>query len=896
MAVGISNAAKKRWESLVSFAPGPNGRPNLPVGARLGPTTIRGRAATRRAALLQQGRGNNNMGLAGLFNENTPPPPRPPTVPSVSVNTKKIVNKLVTILKSKYVTGKVPVANTPEARALLEAATKKKVQNTTVTRLISILKSKIKPPTFSQSNNSHGVIKNEKGRVIGSVFLNQNGNPGFKVKGVFKTEHNGWSLNKVGNTEYRLVYTAPKKAAPSVNSKGSLIRILKNLAARMPKAGGPPPKPAEVLNQFEEIVENERNRVAEEIAASKARGLPTRRQLLMQEAQLAKAANKLKAAQENSTPNNVNRAAEAVAAAVPEARPIITATISHFNNSQPVAGVPLNWGRVQGFPAAPPPLPPRPRRAAQRQQGFVNVVTPMAQARRQTQTPPLAQNAAAQVNAAEQAPRQREAARNQRRNNATNISPEFKKLMERVIAATTAARAAPNNSAKFEALQKAINELKNQPPSSELTIRLLDMFERKFANKNKPPPAAEVKAAVAQTTNNLKNNLTELEKKEEKLEEKAKKMTLANLSLNQLLVYRKNAKNNKVNVNKHIRDRLRQLLSNIRTGPEMNRARKYNEILKYLPKNYVGRSDIATLLLDEVRRIGGHNSPRVALQRLSNLRNDIGSFANTKVVEAFEKQVKRAQANMGRRGYGGSEYYSRGNRGGGYRGNGGEYYSRGNGGGYPPARGNGGGYPPARGNGGGYYPPSRGNGGGVPLNAGINALPINQKKALEAVPGGVTAANAVINSVPGGQKAIIEAAEALNEFPNAKQAMEVKGISPTAIAAVKKIAGNKPLNAISIVGAVNTLKQKARKTPSGVKRRRKPKGPRTVEINRVLARTLKKNLASLVAHNITKTNNIKGTLKKYKKPALKILTKAQILRTKAANRARQSAKKQKNKS
>jgi hypothetical protein len=154
----------------------------------------------------------------------------------------------------------------------------------------------------------------------------------------------------------------------------------------------------------------------------------------------------------------------------------------------------------------------------------------------------------------------------------------------------------------------------------------------------------------------------------------------------------------------------------------------------------------------------------------------------------------------------------------------------------------------------------------------------------------------VINAVPGGQKAVIEAAEALNEFPNAKQAMEVKGISPTAIAAVKKIAGNKPLNAISIVGAVNTLKKKARKTPSGVKRRHKPTGPRTAEINRVLARTLKKNLASLVAHNITKTNNIKGTLKKYKKPALKILTKAQILRTKAANRARQSAKKQKNKS
>jgi hypothetical protein len=153
--------------------------------------------------------------------------------------------------------------------------------------------------------------------------------------------------------------------------------------------------------------------------------------------------------------------------------------------------------------------------------------------------------------------------------------------------------------------------------------------------------------------------------------------------------------------------------------------------------------------------------------------------------------------------------------------------------------------------------------------------------------------------VPGGQKAVIEAAEALNEFPNSKQAMELKGISPTAIAAVKKIAGNKPLNAISIVGAVNTLKKKAPKvgkTPSGVKRRRKPKGPRTAEINRVLARTLKKNLASLVAHNITKTNNIKGTLKKYKKPALKILTKAQILRTKAANRARQSAKKQKNKS
>jgi hypothetical protein len=758
---------------------------------------------------------------------------KPVAVPPVTPSTKQIINKLMTILKSKTMAGELPVSNGPEGRALLEAATKKNNQTRTVSRLISILKSKIKPPTFTQSNNAHGVIMNEKGRVIGSVFLNGN-TPGFKVKGVFKTTHNGWSLRQVGPKEYRLVYTAP----PVGNTKRSLVNILKKITTRES-----PPKPAEV--------------------------------------------------------------------SVPPPTGFQTSyTFTHFNNplqatgmpAVPIIGVPgqrTGRGNVVGtavrFPRQAAAQSQRQQQApaAQRQQQAPRQA-------RQTQTPPLSQNAAAQVNTAERAPIQRKAARTVRASSVMKMSPEFKKLMERVIAATTAARAAPNNSAKFEALQQAIKELKNQPPSSELTVRLLDMFERMYGNKNKPPPAPKVKEAVAQTTQNLRNNLTELEKKEEKLEEKAKKMTLANLSLNQLLVYRKNAKNNKVNVNKHIRDRLRQLLSNIRTGPETNRARKYNEILKYLPKNYSGRSDIATLLLDEVRRVGGHNSPRVALQRLSNLRNNIGSFANAKVVEAFEKQVKRAQANMGRRG---GEYYSRGNRGGyrgnsgGYRGNGGGYYppSRGNGGGYyPPARGNGGYYPPARGNGGNY--PPRVNGGGVPLNAGINALPTNQKKALEAVPGGAMAANAVINSVPGGQKAIIEAAEALNEFPNAKQAMEVKGISPTAIAAVKKIAGNKPLNAISIVGAVNTLKKKAPKTAAGVKRRRKPKGPRTVEIDRVLARTLKKNLASLVAHNITHTNNIKGTLKKYKKPALKILTKAQILRTKAANRARQSAKKQKNKS
>jgi len=874
---------------------------------------------------------NNNYGLGPLFQEPVNAP-LPPAVPPVSANTKKIVNKLVTIFKSKTKSGgRVPVSNTPESRALLEATTKKNVQNATVSRLISILKSKIKPPTFTQSSNAHGVIKNEKGRVIGSVFLNQNGNPGFKVKGVFKTEHNGWSLNKVGNTNYRLIYTAPKRPAASVNAKGSFIRILKNIASRVPKSGAaPPPMPEEVLNQLEEVLNEKRNKVAEIIAESKKSGRPTRRQLLMQEAELAKAANKLKAVRANPTPTSVNNAAAAVVNAVPEAAPVVTVIFTHYNNPQPASSAPgIAPGVVAAAGQGGAPvmgMPARRGNQARRQQAQRPAAQASQQAQRpaaqasqqasrqakQTQTPPLTQNAAAQVNAAAQAT-ERVNARTQRRRRAIITTEQFKKIMEQVMSATTAARAAPNNSAKLEALQKAVQELKNQPPSSELERRLKLLIDGMFANKNKPPPTPKVREAVAQTKEEVLNKLTELEKKEEKEEEKFKKTALANFSLNQLLVFRRTAKNNKNEVNKHIRDRLRQLLSNIRTGPETNRARKYNEILRYLPKNYAGRSDIATLLLDEVRRIGGHNSPRVALQRLSNLRNNIGSFANTKVVDAFEKQVKRAQANMGRRGYSGSEYYSRGNRGG-YRGNSGEYYRgngggyyRGNGGGYPPSRGNGGGYPPSRGNGGGY-PPSRGNGGGYPpignvsaarLNAGLNALPANQKQALAAVPGGAPAANAVINAVPGGQKAIIEAAEALNEFPNAKQAMELKGISPTAIAAVKKIAGNKPLNAISIVGAVNTLKKKAPKavkSTSGAKRRRKPKGPRTVEIDRVLARTLKKNLASLVAHNITRTNNIKGTLKKYKKPALKILTKAQILRTKAANRARQSAKKQKNKS
>jgi len=161
------------------------------------------------------------------------------------------------------------------------------------------------------------------------------------------------------------------------------------------------------------------------------------------------------------------------------------------------------------------------------------------------------------------------------------------------------------------------------------------------------------------------------------------------------------------------------------------------------------------------------------------------------------------------------------------------------------------------------------------------------------------ALNTVAN-VPGGAPEVAKAAEILNETGgNVNQAVNIKGANPAAVAAVQKLGG--PENAVNVLQGLNTMaqapatrKRKATRAVARPKKRgpgtRKVGRPRLAELNRVINAVKKRKLISLVAHNVTKTNNIHendNRLKKYYKKVIK----ANILRTPFAKIARGAAKK-----
>jgi hypothetical protein len=93
---------------------------------------------------------------------------------------------------------------------------------------------------------------------------------------------------------------------------------------------------------------------------------------------------------------------------------------------------------------------------------------------------------------------------------------------------------------------------------------------------------------------------------------------------------------------------------------------------------------------------------------------------------------------------------------------------------------------------------------------------------------------------------------------------------------------------VNVLEGLNTLS--APKKLMARRKRVKFLKPRIAELNKVINAVKKKKLISLVAHNVTKTNNIhenENRLKKYYKKVIK----ANILRTPFAKIAKGAAKK-----
>ena len=306
------------------------------------------------------------------------------------------------------------------------------------------------------------------------------------------------------------------------------------------------------------------------------------------------------------------------------------------------------------------------------------------------------------------------------------------------------------------------------------------------------------------------------------------------------------------------------------------RARKLGDLLRLLPRNYNGRRNASSMVVNDIRETRNG-------RELSNVRSNLGRVPNENIRRAFENQRRRFERNRATTGTTTTRRY------------GNSYEPRGRyGNTYAPRR-----YGESNnnytrrvkntegqrelmelmrrrraaylgGNGGG------GGGNGAPGGGGVPPLPTNQQRAINNA-GGVNKAMNTVVQVPGGASEIAKAAEALNESKgNTTYAIRVKGASPAAVNAVQKLGGSN--NAVHVLEGLNTMSKTHGTRKRGGRRSAKVLRPRVAELARVISAVKKQRLISLVAHNVTKTHNIHPNDEKLKKYYMKVL-KANILRT-----------------
>ena len=366
------------------------------------------------------------------------------------------------------------------------------------------------------------------------------------------------------------------------------------------------------------------------------------------------------------------------------------------------------------------------------------------------------------------------------------------------------------------------------------------------------------------------------------------KRNYTKMTLKQLLEHLRLYPQNKDAIRSAIYKLFDEELKSARYESRTKRARRLGDLLRVLPRNFSRRGDATVMVIEDIR--DSRN-----LTNLSNFKTNLGRVPNENISRMFDEQKRRltrkpteTNAEFERRRRAVNENEMRRRR---RTANENEMRRRrAVGGGYPPpSRGNM--YPPPpRGN---MYPSPRGNMYPPPPRGNVMApappvLPNNQKLAINNA-GGAPQALATVAAVPGGAQEVAKAAEALNETAgNVSQAINIKGASPAAVAAVKKLGGAN--DAVNVLKGLNTLAQTRKVKSSGRKRRSKSLKPRIAELNRVIEAVKKQKLISLIAHNITKTHNIHPNDEHGKKYYKKVI-KANILRKPFAKIVKRAAAK-----
>ena len=360
------------------------------------------------------------------------------------------------------------------------------------------------------------------------------------------------------------------------------------------------------------------------------------------------------------------------------------------------------------------------------------------------------------------------------------------------------------------------------------------------------------------------------------------------LNLSALLKWRRENPGNTTNANSAISKLIKEMMNKIRYSySSSERLARLIELLKQLPPNFSGRRDIVSAIIAIIREITN-------LNKFSNLNRNLRGVNNRNIRNALDIQRRRIQKRRTeerRPGEGYDDYERRLRRATGPSRYPGESESN-----YNRRRRNTANTnalrraiaraepPRPRNNGGGYVP-----GGGA---APPPPLPSTQQRAINNV-GGAGNAVQTVALVPGGAPEVAKAAEALNETGgNVRLAINMKGVSPAAIKAVQNLGGVS--QTVKILEGLNTMAQtpETRRRKAAAPRARRPKKSpvRLVELNRVIASVKKQKLISLMAHNVTRTNNIHPNDEKLKKYYRKVI-KSYLLKKPFANIAKRAAKK-----
>ena len=434
------------------------------------------------------------------------------------------------------------------------------------------------------------------------------------------------------------------------------------------------------------------------------------------------------------------------------------------------------------------------------------------------------------------------------------FSPNIKIQLGNLAKAAEAAKANPN---KQPNLEKLLANLRSKLPANSQTLKTVNNL---FKEPNKIPTANQVKKALAKS--------------------------YSNMNINELIALRKTGKN-KDKVEAALREQVQTQLRRIGRLGSSERGPMLAALYKTLPESFKsGRSMIERNLKTEIREASRRSNGRY---RLENLRRNFGSVLPSSLRNEYRVAESRAlREDRGRSPYNRAAPWRVPTRQAPLRQNYLRQAPRQTGGfrlrGEAPLRER---IPENK------YSAMRQE-GALPLNTSA-PLPPNQRAAINQA-GGHAAAVHTIAAVPGGAPRVAMAAQALNEANGNRAVALERGADPVALNAVVKLSG-KPANSTN----AKTLKAAAKNASYVIeglhhsarahkaRKTRKP-GVNLNALNNVINAVRKKKLVSIVAHKVTKTNNIHENENR-KKKAYKSLIKSKILKGPLANIARRAAKK-----